>query len=101
MNPLTETAVPIYDPTVEPEVKIEGRAARGGALEGKRIGLLWNSKVGGDKLMRYVLEELRSSGADPALAVEIMKEYDTRPAPPEIYAEMAERCDLVLTAVGD
>ena len=51
--------------------------------------------------MRYILDELRADGADPNLAVELSKEYDTRPAKPEVYAEMAEKCDLAITAVGD
>lgn len=101
MHPIAETAIPIYDPTVEPEVEAGDRPRRDGALAGKRIGLLWNSKVGADRLMRYVLEELRADGADPARAVELSKEYDTRPARPEVYAEMAEKCDLAITAVGD
>ncbi len=101
MNPATDTAIPIYDPTVEPAVEAEDRPHRDGALAGKRIGLLWNSKVGADRLMRYVLEELRADGADPDLAVALSKEYDTRPAKPEVYAEMAEKCDLAITAVGD
>lgn len=101
MNPIVEAAIPIYDPTVEPEIETEDRTSRDGALSGKRIGLLWNSKVGADKLMRYILDELRADGADPDLAVELSKEYDTRPAKPEVYAEMAEKCDLAITAVGD
>lgn len=101
MNPIADAAIPIYDPTVEPEAEAGERPGRDGALEGRRIGLLWNSKAGGDRLMRYVLEELEADGADPALAVELSKEYDTRPAKPEVYAEMAERCDLAITAVGD
>ncbi len=101
MNSAVDTAIPIYDPTVEPEIEDERRIERDGALAGKRIGLLWNSKVGADKLMRYVLEELRTDGADPDLAVALSKEYDTRPAKPEMYAKMAEKCDLAITAVGD
>ena len=101
MNPAVDTIIPIYDPTVEPEIETEVRTNRDGALSGKRIGLLWNSKVGADKLMRYILDELRTDGADPDLSVELSKEYDTRPAKPEVYAEMAEKCDLAITAVGD
>ena len=63
MNPIVETAIPIYDPTVEPEIETEDRTNRDGVLAGKRIGLLWNSKVGADKLMRYILDELKEDGA--------------------------------------
>jgi hypothetical protein len=96
-----KTGVPIYDPTVEPEIDPSRPALRDDALSGKRVGLLWNSKVGGDKLMRFVLDELKADGLDPALAQEFKKEYDTRPAKKETYDAMAENCDLAITAVGD
>ncbi|MEE9274982.1 MAG: hypothetical protein V3V62_06725 [bacterium] len=101
MSPKAKTGVPIYDPTVEPEIDPARPAPREGALSGKRVGLLWNSKAGGDKLMRFVLEALRAGGADLSLAAEIKKEYDTRPASKAAYDEMAEKCDLIITAVGD
>ncbi len=94
------TGVPIFDPTVEPEIDPSRPAFRDGALSGKKVGLLWNSKVGGDKLMRFVLEALRADGLDPD-AAEFKKEYDTRPAKKETYDEMSASCDLVITAVGD
>ncbi len=95
------TGGPIYDPAVEPEIDPSRPASRDGALAGKKVGLLWNSKVGGDKLMRFVLEELRADGLDSDNAAEFKKEYDTRPAKKETYDAMAESCDLAITAVGD
>ena len=59
---MTENPVPIFDPAVAPEIDPAKPAPRGGGLEGKRVGTLWNGKVGGDKLMRFVLEELRAGG---------------------------------------
>ena len=79
---------------------LEARPARRG-LEGKRVGTLWNGKVGGDKLMRFVLEELRAGGADLRLALERRKDTDTRPAKPEACDEIARECDLVLISLGD
>ena len=93
--------VPIFDPTVVPEVDPSQPALRDGKLAGKVVGILWNSKPGGDRLMRYVMEELRADGLDPALARGCQNEYDTRPAAKETYDEMAECCDLAITAVGD
>ena len=46
MNPTVDTAIPIYDPTVEPEIETEERTNRDGALTGKRIGLLWELQGG-------------------------------------------------------
>ncbi len=95
------TGIPIFDPTVEPEIDPSRPAFRDGVLAGKKVGLLWNSKAGGDKLMRFILEELRADGLDSDNAAEFKKEYDTRPAKKETYDEMAESCDLAITAVGD
>ena len=97
----TETPVPIFDPAVAPEIDPAKPAPRGGGLEGKRVGTLWNGKVGGDKLMRFVLEELRAGGADLRLAIERRKDTDTRPAKPETCDEIARECDFVLISLGD
>jgi len=96
-----QARVPIFDPSVVPETDPSQPAVRDRTLAGKRVGLLWNSKPGGEKLMHFIMEELRSSGLNPSLAREFKKEYDTRPAKKETYDAMAESCDLAITAVGD
>ncbi len=96
-----KTSIPIYNPTIEPKPEPAQRVPRDDTLSGKRIGLLWNSKVNGDKLMRYVLEELRANGVNVSIAVELKKENYTRPALPETYDVLSEECDVVLAAIGD
>jgi hypothetical protein len=93
--------IPIFDPTVEMNTNEENPAKRKSDLNKKKCGLLWNSKIGGDKLMHFILEELNKKGITPSEIVELKKEYDTRPAKKEMYEEMAKKCDFVITAVGD
>ena len=93
--------IPIFDPTVEMNTNEENPAKGKYDLNKKKFGLLWNSKIGGDKLMHFILEELNKKGITPSEIVELKKEYDTRPAKKEMYEEMAKKCDFVITAVGD
>ena len=98
---MNENKVPIFDPTVEMNTNKEILAERKSDLNTKKCGLLWNSKIGGDKLMHFILSELNRKGIKPSEILELKKEYDTRPAKKEIYEEMAKKCDFVITAVGD
>lgn len=75
-------------------------AARPQTLDDVTLGLLWNTKVNGDRLMhelaallqqRYRLEEVLFR-AKPALGA---------PAPAAIIDEFGQRCGAVITAVGD
>ena len=98
---MTENRIPIFDPTVEMNTEEENLAERASDLNQKRCGLLWNSKIGGDKLMHFILQELQKKGIIPLEIIELKKEYDTRPAKKEMYEEMAKKCDFAITAIGD
>ena len=98
---MTKNIIPIFDPTVEMDISKENPAERKSNLNLKKCGLLWNSKIGGNKLMHFILEELQTKGITPSEIIELKKEYDTRPAKREMYEEMANKCDFVITAIGD
>ncbi len=98
---MTKNRIPIFDPTVEMNTSKENPAERKSNLNQKKCGLLWNSKIGGNKLMHFILEELQTKGITPSEIIELKKEYDTRPAKREMYEEMANKCDFVITAIGD
>jgi len=98
---MTENKFPIFDPTVKMNTEEGKLAKRVSDLNQKKCGLLWNSKIGGEKLMHFILQELQKKGITPHETIELKKEYDTRPAKEEMYEEMAKKCDFVITAVGD
>lgn len=98
---MIKNRIPIFDPTVEMNTAKENPAERKSNLNQKKCGLLWNSKINGNKLMHFILEELQTKGITPSEIIELKKEYDTRPAKREMYEEMANKCDFVITAIGD
>lgn len=77
----------------------EALAARDGSLNGKRIGLLWNSKVNADIYLRR-LQELITSRHSEVEFVWAAKPTASKPMEPEVEKQMSD-CDLVVTAFGD
>jgi len=92
----------VYRPTFDPPVQQEGAVAlseRPSTLDGKKIGLLWNSKVNAD----IYLERLRELISERHKNVEFVwqaKPTASRPMEPEVF-EALKNCDLVVTAFGD
>lgn len=96
---------PILDPTgrvrtaaVVAETKLATRPA---GLFGARIGLLENTKQNAELLLTELAELLRSEHGAAGVEVLRTKRAFAQPAPPELIAEYAERCDVVITGVGD
>jgi hypothetical protein len=90
--------VRIYDPTT-PAPRPTGGLATRGALEGKRLGVLGNSKRNSDKVLEALGEMLAERTG--ARVVGTWHKPNTLPVGPEIAGEMAATCDLVVTGVGD
>jgi hypothetical protein len=92
----------VYRPTYDAPAQPEGAVAltdRPSSLDGKKIGLLWNSKVNAD----IYLARLRELVADGHRDVEFVwqaKPTASRPMEPEVFAAL-KSCDLVVTAIGD
>jgi len=92
----------VYRPTFDEPEHAETRAAlaeRPGSLDGKRIGLLWNSKVNADIYLER-LKELISERHRDVEFVWQAKPTASRPMEPEVF-EALRSCDLVVTAFGD
>jgi hypothetical protein len=88
----------LVDPTSETTSQQLALAPRPASLEGRRVGLLDISKPGGSVFLDRVEQLLRSRD----VAVErLRKPTFTRPAPPDLRREIAERCDLVIEALAD
>ena len=77
-----------------------GIAARPGSLEGLTIGLLSNNKPNSELLLRDVADMLKREYAVKDV-VEANKGSHRIPAPAEMIADLAERCDVVITATAE
>jgi hypothetical protein len=92
----------VYRPTFDEPEHAEGAVAltdRPTSLDGKRIGLLWNSKVNADIYLARLRELITERHRDVEFVWQA-KPTASRPMEPEVFAEL-KRCDLVVTAFGD
>ena len=90
-------ALEILDPTAEREA-VERPLAAGLSAEGGRNALLDIRKPRGD----VFLDELEALLAADGHRIErTAKPTFTKPAPPDVRREIAERCDAVIEALAD
>jgi len=68
-------------------------------LSGKRIGFLGNSKPNSDVLLETLAAELKNRY--PIHPLHFRKQIPSLAAPDELIAEICDRCDAVVLAVGD
>jgi hypothetical protein len=92
-------SIRVLDPTAEEAATITPRPTRLVSLEGHTVGLLDNGKIRVRELLDHVEEILRSQYG-VADVQRFTKPDASRPAPPEIIAEM-KRCEAIISAVGD
>lgn len=69
-------------------------------LDGKVVGLVENGKFNSDRLLDEIGELLGTRYTVKEL-VRDRKEYFGRPIPEDHARELAARCDVVITGVGD
>lgn len=89
----------LLEPVAQEETEAYPLALRILEISGTRIGFLDNSKERADEILD-VIEELLAERFEFAEVVRRRKRYYTKSAPPELIDELAERCQLVVTAVG-
>ena len=89
-----------YNPIVEPDPVESNLAPRLEALDGKAVGFLANGKPNADALLDAVEAVLRERYAFREV-VRAAKPNVSKPAPAEIAQQLVDRCDLVITAIGD
>jgi hypothetical protein len=77
------------------------RAARRPDLTGARIGLLENTKHNADLLLDEIGALLVAEHGAAEVVLRRTKRAFALPAPDELVAEFVERCDVVVTGVGD
>ena len=90
----------VYIPTGSLEADRLRLAPRPATLDGKVIGFLDNSKWNGNKLLRGVERRLRERFALDDV-VWAKKDSFSSPAPAELIADLAARCHVIITAIGD
>jgi hypothetical protein len=96
----TTTRLEVLDPTVEPVPAHAVIAPRPRTLDGATIGLLSNSKRNAAELLEMVHEVLADRYEFRGV-VSRAKGNASRPCPDEIKEELAQLCDVVITASGD
>ena len=77
-----------------------GIAPRPGSLDGLVIGLLSNNKPNSELLLRDVADLVGQQYAVKDV-VEANKGSHRIPAPAEMIADLADRCDVVITATAE
>ena len=94
------TKFKLLDPTVEALPDITHLAPRPDTLDGKVVGLLANGKRNGEELLDAVYSLLQDTYEFQGV-VRLNKGDSSRPAPQHIMDELLEKCDLVITGIGD
>lgn len=92
--------VPVYDPRGAVNAAVTPVAARLETLEGKRLGILDNSKWNANKLLRGAAAALGGQVRFAAVNYYVKASF-SKDAAPELIEKIAAENDLVLTAIGD
>jgi len=91
----------ILDPTAAPVTGKLMLAPRFSTLDGLRIGILWNGRTYGAKVMTKVLEILSEKYTFSTTDI-LKKPYLGNIAPEEYFEKLAaDKVDAVLVGVGD
>ncbi|MDP6455424.1 MAG: hypothetical protein QF898_19250 [SAR202 cluster bacterium] len=96
----TATRLAVLDPTVEPIPAHAVVAQRPDTLDGKVIGLLANGKRNSVELLEAIKEAMADRYEFKAVVAR-NKGNASRPCPAPLAQEMAEECDIIITASGD
>ncbi len=90
----------VLNPTAGPARGRSGVAARLGTLDGKTIGVIWNGRAFGDRILSEALDILKQRHRIREV-VFLEKPFLGNIAPEPILAEIAGRADGAITGVGD
>ncbi|PON16132.1 hypothetical protein C2W62_20135 [Candidatus Entotheonella serta] len=87
-------------PVNEPDMAESTYAPRVADLQGKRVGLLDNSKHNANKMLDAVVAILDQQYAFSNI-IRHRKPSASKPVAPEVIESLGESCDLVIVGVGD
>jgi hypothetical protein len=92
--------IEILDPTTDPGPQALTYAPRPDSLQGKRIGLIENTKFNSDRLLLKIGDILKSEYS--AAEVRLWhKRNASVPAHEEIIEELRQTCDVMVAGIGD
>ena len=90
----------ILNPTAGPAKGKVTMARRTGTLDGQTLGVIWNGRPYGDKVINAVVDQLRQKYSFETVVFR-KKPFIGNVAPKEMQAKMINTCDIVITGVGD
>lgn len=88
------------DPTGATEDITNHVAVRPETLDGATVGLLWNRKYNGDKLLKSIGDLLEREHPIKKVLFQLAAESG-KPTPATILDEVANQCDVVVAGTGD
>ena len=90
----------LLDPTLDATPQALAYVPRPASLQGKRIGLIENTKFNSDRLLQKIGEILK---AEYGVAETRMwrKQNSSVPADDAIIAELRQTCDAMVAGIGD
>ena len=97
---MTSETIEVLDPTVLPQKESTLLADRPETLNGSIVGLLANGKRNSEELLEHVYEILNEEH-NLGVMIADNKGNASRPCPPALLQDMADKCDIVITASGD
>ncbi len=90
----------ILDPTNESVPQSMAYVPRPGSLQGKRVGLIDNTKHNSDRLLGKIGEILKAEYG--VAETRMWRKYNASvPAHEEIIAELRQTCDVMVAGIGD
>lgn len=92
--------VTIFDPTTTPKEQPLHYASRPATLQGKRVGLVDNTKFNSDKLLLKIGKILEEEYGVQGMLIR-RKRTSGVPAHDEILNELSAECDVMIAGVGD
>jgi hypothetical protein len=90
----------VLNPTAGPARGTSGVAPRLATLDGKTLGVIWNGRAYGDRILSEVLDLLKQRYRVKDVVFR-EKPFLGNIAPEPILAEIAARADAAITGVGD
>ena len=97
---MTLESIEVLDPTISPRKENTLLADRPETLDRSIVGLLANGKRNSEELLKYVYEILNEKH-NLGVMITDNKGNASSPCPPDLLQNMAEKCDVVITASGD